>query len=186
MVWWLFKKKDDEERWLNLHESLTNSFKKIKEEIRNTHTKIDGKHDTHRVSIKELELKLLELEKKFESLSNTTPTKSIKEDILEEEFVDHKESEEPWDFLTTLQKSLLVNTSILSKENSQRWIAMKYLTQEIYPDKDYSKIRSLVSSYTENLVDLGLINKKRKGRQIFVSLTKKGQGLVPSLKNQIK
>ena len=51
---------------------------------------------------------------------------------------------------------------------------MKHLSEELYPEKEYNDVRSMISDYVNLLNEYGLVKKTRKGRQIFVSITEKG------------
>ena len=84
--------------------------------------------------------------------------------------------------LTNLQKSILVNLSIIRDESSKEWVSMRDLAQEMYPNKKYSKIKSLMSAYTDLLVDLGLMKKERKGKETLLSLTDKSGRIIKKSK----
>ena len=59
-----------------------------------------------------------------------------------------------------------------------KWVYMKDLTRDLYPTKEYQDVKSMVSSYTDKLLDYGLILKQRKGREVMLSLTKKATYLL--------
>ena len=95
------------------------------------------------------------------------------------------------DNLTNVQKSVLITLHSLEREGNIQWISMRTLSDELYPDKDYNAVKSMLSTYTENLFELGLIDKKRKGRGTYLALTSKASTLLPkaakkSLKPLIK
>jgi len=56
---------------------------------------------------------------------------------------------------------------------------MRSLTEEAYPNKNPLKIRSTISSYLSILDDLGLIQKRRKGRQILLKITDRLKEFIP-------
>jgi predicted transcriptional regulator len=51
---------------------------------------------------------------------------------------------------------------------------MKQLSEELYPEKKYNDVRSMMSDYINLLSEYGLVKKIRRGRQIFLSITEKG------------
>ena len=82
--------------------------------------------------------------------------------------------------LTESRKKLLLTLAALAVEMGN-WVSMKSLTEEIYPSKKYSDVKSMVCDYTNNLYDLGLIEKKRKGREVYLGLTEKGKLLTKGM-----
>lgn len=76
--------------------------------------------------------------------------------------------------LTETQNLLFLRLGALLMESGRDRIPFKTLAQETYPGKDYAAIRSTISEYLGILVDFGLVNKIRKGRNSYVQLTKKG------------
>ena len=75
--------------------------------------------------------------------------------------------------LTDVQKSILMTLLQVTKELPTGWISLKELAAEIYPNKKYSDVRTMMSEYTDKLLDFGLINKRRKGREVVIALTNK-------------
>jgi hypothetical protein len=182
-MWWLFKKKKEDNRWDELHSTLKKSFSHIKKDITEITEKLNKKEDKHNEHLLILQRRIDRIEGAISGISKIK-IEAPKTEIQEKKEPPEEVPPELWENLTNLDRSILMRASILLKENSQEWITMKYLTQELYPDKSYSSIRSLMSNYTDNLVDLGLIHKKRKGRQAYITLTKKAQSTLP--KKQIK
>ena len=168
-MWWFFRKKEDT-KWKELHGSLKKSFLNIKKDMQKIKDSIE-EHDNHIINIKD----------QLAGLRVQT-SEDINNNDLDLEVVEGKIEEG----LTNLQKSLLLQLKILSTESAQEWITMKYLTQELYPQKDYNDVKSMISNYTDALLHLGLVRKKRKGRQIHLSLTPKAEEILPKRVNIIK
>ena len=57
------------------------------------------------------------------------------------------------------------------------------ITQDLYPDKAYEDIKPMISIFVKNMEELGFIEKTRKGRQIFLSITERGKLLLPQEKS---
>lgn len=202
---WFFKKKKEEKDLTNLHSSLRDSFSKIHEDMNHlgkwtNHFK--EKHDNHdkqfehhakRLDIMEAKVDtILQMLDKINPIESKTAEISLIDDAPEPELIKEDELEQLavnpnlLDNLTNLQKTFLMQLLTLQKESAQRWVSMKYLAQEIYPTKDYQSIRSMMSTYTELLLELGLIEKRRKGRDTYVSLTKKANAHLDKKKKTIK
>ena len=203
---WFFKKKEDKQNWNNLHSGLSQSFFKIKEDMnhlgkwvshfKDKHDEHDEKHEHHIQRIEKHNQRIDLLEAKMDMIvkfmeqnqpiGSKTAEISLAQNMPELE-IDELEEVSPaiLDNLTNLQKTFLAQLHTLQYESSQRWISMKYLAQEIYPTKDYQSIRSMMSTYTEIMLELGLIDKRRKGRDTYISLTKKAQNSLPKKKKKI-
>lgn len=188
---WFFKKKKEEQNLANLHSSLKDSFSKIHEDMNHlgkwtSHFK--EKHDSHEKKFEHHSKRMDIMEAKLDTIMQMMENNSLsiskqgeialpvqEEEPTDEllEVLEAAPSVNLLDNLTNLQKTFLMQLLTLQKESDQRWVSMKYLAQEIYPTKDYQSIRSMMSTYTELLLELGLIEKRRKGRDTYVSLTKK-------------
>ena len=79
------------------------------------------------------------------------------------------------DGLTDTQRAMFLRLGVFQRESGQEWTSLKTLAQDIYPGKTYDKVRSTVSEYIGILVDAGLIEKTRKGKQTYITITEKGQ-----------
>ncbi|HLC73063.1 MAG TPA: hypothetical protein VJH20_00330 [Candidatus Nanoarchaeia archaeon] len=188
---WFFRKKEDLPKWDHLHKTLTKSFSHIKHDV----SLINGRllesfesHKAHKKDILILHRRLSRIEslvenlileysksKKEKQLVRLPPEESVQENV------DTKLQN-----LTNLQKSILVNLSIIRDESSKEWVSMRDLAQEMYPNKKYSKIKSLISAYTDLLVDLGLMKKERKGKETLLSLTDKSSRVIKKSKTNKK
>lgn len=183
MVWWFFKKKDDEERWIQLHESLNNSFQKIKEQMAQTHKKVEYGHDVHSKTLSHLDLRIAKLERMTYLI---TERKEPFYSIDPPEFNIQASKEELLiDSLSSLHKKIVSTAHRVGKENGNKWITMKKISEECYIGKKYSDIKSTLSTYTDNLVELNLLNKKRKGRNTYLSLTEKAIHLLPKIEKEL-
>ncbi len=180
MVWWLFSKKS--ERNIHPHikkieQTLKNSFKNIKSDVVAISSHI-SKHNNH---IGDIHKRLNQIEQTVAFLHNKLEN-NLELDIDEEELIPNKEK--IVDNLTTLQRTILARLANLQSESNESWISAKNLTEDLYPEKEYSQIRPMMSDYLNILLDFGLINKVRKRRQTYVSLTKKAINLVSKNKQK--
>lgn len=176
-MWWLFRKKNSikevKEDLEKIKSSLKNSFNYVRRDITHIKSRVNN-HD----------MLIMELNNLTQELQQEQP-KDIKKELNLEE-IKASPSEINLLDLTNLQKSILLRLKLLSKETDQEWIAMKFLAQDLYPNKDYNVIKSMVSSYTDTLLQLNLLQKKRKGREIHLALTEKTYDILPKKEIKIK
>ncbi|MBI5871636.1 hypothetical protein HZB88_00960 [archaeon] len=201
MVWWLFKKRHRENSKgdLNshLHKSLKQSFSNVKNDIGKIHSHISSINSKN----KQHEEKIGYMLSRLEAIENHLGFSSIiplepKEHLTEQENLGSISSinKEPffpgiWESLTETERKICWKLSLLQKESPDQWIPLKYLARELYPDKDYSKIRSTVSQFIANLEELGFVKRKRLGRQAYIFLirekkSKKKELAMPALSEQ--
>lgn len=169
MVWWLFKKKEEipeqhhiKKRVDTIEQGVKSSFSNIRKDILHLFSKLD-KHDKE----------LLMLKHRLSTMQSTKEPE-IQEEITREIEVDSTKPNIAWEDLTTVQQSLFKSLAVLQVESSQKWVAMKNLAEELYPNKPYDSVRSMISDYIHLLVDMGLVKKSRKRRQVYLSLSKTG------------
>ncbi|MBS3171058.1 hypothetical protein J4449_00430 [Candidatus Woesearchaeota archaeon] len=187
-MWWLFsnKKRDTSSshdihlfsRIKTMEENLKNSFFNIKKDIHKVNNIVfshDDKinHLKERVHYLENIIKNLRV---LDSVEESPKEKSKKENIEQTINTDISINNPTikWGDLTNIQQNLFMRLGLLQIEANQRRIAMKHLAEELYPEKTYNDVRSMISDYVNLLNEHGLVKKTRKGRQIFVSTTEKG------------
>ncbi len=163
-----------------MQKSLKNSFENIKKDFstidkhhktfHEKHEKHDGKHSVHEERLGDLHNRLVILE----SLLTKQPSQPI--EIEAEEGLDYDELEE----MTEVSQKICYVLAALAQENKEL-VTLKTLAEEMYPGKDYTKIRSTISQYTTELEELGYVQKKKKGRNVYIKSTEKN----PFLKEKI-
>ena len=192
MVWWLFKKKrhKHEEKLDELIRNLQMSFSNIKKDIAHIHERIKqlDESDSKIVnklayldsSISNLEPKLNKIEGIYFN-NKIIKEKQIKakEEVLQNEVVYHKNI---LSSLTTTQQELFKTIYSIQQQLETEDISIKSLAKVYYPDKKYEDVRSTISEYLTMLSTLGLVNKKRKGKEAYASLTKTGSQIINKLK----
>jgi len=202
----IFKRKREHEhphmdsKISSLNESVRTSFHHIKSDMTKFHDwikELEQHHNKHYERFKEYDKKISNIEEKISQLYELiSEEKKIKpESLVKETIPTLTEFSKPeninkslWNSLTDTKKNFLYTLSIILQESGLEWIPMKMLTEELYPNKTYNDVKSMISIYTENLQDLGFIKKTRKGREIFITITEKTKEFLPkkTLKNQIK
>ncbi|MFH1376009.1 MAG: hypothetical protein ABIH25_00060 [Candidatus Woesearchaeota archaeon] len=178
MLDWLFKKREDKDftkKFNEVESTLKTSFSNIKEDMKILfeHTeKAHSKHSKHEENFQKIHQRLLALE------ALIYKDKDIEEVVNEIEEIETEER----DHLTEISQKICMVLAALGKENPEKLIPLKILAEEMYPDKKYQGIRSTISQYTTELEKLGYIQKKRRGRQVYIKSTEKN----PYLKKQTK
>ncbi len=199
MKFWFFGKRDDQrahERIDEVHKLLKNSFKNVKfdiSELGSWQKSLEESHQEHKSKINELSKKLIIIEKQLnEFLSNS----KTKKEVIEEEFIEENSEEENQyedqevsngliSILTTTQTEIFIKIYQLQKQVGSK-ISYKSLAAILYRDKDYNNVRSTLSEYTSLLVEQGLVQKYRKGKEIYVGLTNRGIKFLQNLQKSRK
>ena len=180
MAFWFFKKRDNRDLEF-IHKKLDNSFSNIHNDMEKVTSWINhfhGKHSGHDKKFESVVKRLDKIEYAVSELQDamTTAYQKISEPTIEdnEEEVKKEVEEDPiWLELTETQQKLCWKLAGLQKELPNEWISLKYLAQEMYPDKDYASVRSTVSQFIAQLEELGFVKRRRRGRQAYVCSTDK-------------
>lgn len=165
---WLFKKREEKDftkKFEEIESILKNSFLNIKKDMKllSEHTEVShSKHSQHEENFENLHRRLLALENLIR-----------KEDIpnLEKDEPELEENDD--EHLTEISQKICMILAALNKENPDKLIALKILAEEMYPEKKYRTIRSTISQYTTELEKMNYIQKKKRGRQVFLRSTNK-------------
>ena len=178
-------------KWQLLQYALKNSFSNVKNDI----DRLASSQTTTEERFEEVFARLNKVEGMLETVSHialtkessTQPIKQLPETLPIKPLPTEKDKLEVWqrafDSLTETQKSFFIRLSVLLKESNTGWLPMKLITQDLYPDKEYGDIKPMISIFVKNMEELGFIEKTRKGRQIFLSISERGKSLLP---NQLK
>ena len=167
-----------------MQESLKKSFGNIKKDFsmidmhnqrfHKKHEKHEQSHEEHRENIKILGERLLSLEK---SLCMLKDIKIQQNEVREEQEIEFNDLEE----MTEVSQKICYILAALQQEDKEL-VTLKFLAEEMYPDKEYTKIRSTISQYTTELEELGYVQKKKKGKHVYIKSTDKN----PFLKEKSK
>ncbi len=174
-------------KWQLLQYALKNSFSNVKNDMDRL---VSSQFSTDQ-KLNEIFARLNRVEGILETVSHITLTKDTIQPIkqLPEKPMEiikqpsEKEKQEVWqrgfDSLTETQKSFFLRLSVLLKESNTGWLPMKFITQDLYPEKAYEDIKPMISIFVKNMEELGFLQKTRKGRQIFLTITERGKCLLP-------
>jgi len=182
---WFFRRNNITKReFSSLIESIKSSFSNVKNDISNIKTKTNSTEqeiqEIHNV-IGYLNQSLQELTNKISAGQSRREEKDLRghegtESPISSQEEDFRQrfpkglsgftkggslvAERLWDNLTNVQRSLVINLNSVLQEEGKEWISMKHISQELYPEKDYSDIKAMISNYTDVLDELGFIEKK--------------------------
>lgn len=189
MVWFLFgrKKEDNIDKKLDAVEGrVRSSFSNVKDTFENIKSWLNH-----------LNQKDQELDKKMEYILG-------KLDVIERSlFKNHQAYKEEYeeaptkqliggvkkyslDNLTETQVQMLSLITRLIAERGLDWIYAKDIAEELYHDQPYEEVRSTMSEYLRFLEDEGLIKRRRRGKQIQVTLADAAKSLKMVQKEVIK
>lgn len=183
------KKKRIEEAHQKIDEMngyISASFQRVKEDMVNIHKwllNFKESHNEHYSNNDYLLHKIKKLENKIDEvleLKDSVKHKRKKELPYKSQF------DSAWETLTETQKIICWKLAALQKETPNEWVSLKYLGQEVYPDRSYDQIRSALSQFVSVLEDLGYVVRKRKGKQAYVYSTEKNPAMHQKLNILIK
>ena len=194
---WFSKKREElfpeyHEDLAQINANLRHSFIKIKEDISAIRAWIEyfeSQHKDHKNKFKHMETKLAQLNEVISYTFLTQaqqPQKQLhrQEEKLEEEIEEVLEQAPKPAYLkliedlTETQKMMFYRLAVLLKEADQDWMTMKALATDLYPNKPYDQVRSTTSEYVNVLIESGLLEKRRRGKQTYIGITDKGKQLV--------
>ncbi|MBS3134310.1 hypothetical protein J4214_03695 [Candidatus Woesearchaeota archaeon] len=189
MVWWIFRRKRvDEQQLQNLIINLRYSFNNIKKDIAAIHNQIKRLEDTDdniEKRVSSLDTTISNLEPKFKQIEYNsrryTKEKITKPDL---DIKDQNHSHSIIKSLTTTQQEIFRTIYTIQHQLETEDVSIKSLAKVYYPDKKYSDVRSTISEYLTILSTLGLVSKKRKGKETFVSLTNIGSKAIEQIKKK--
>ncbi|MDP1694580.1 MAG: hypothetical protein Q8L34_03495 [Candidatus Woesearchaeota archaeon] len=199
---WFSKKREEDNEYREdlerLNANLKHSFVKIKEDIKAIKEWIDyfeGQHTDHKNKFKHVENRLADIDQTV-SYVLLAPSKQQARLIQQEEKLEEEVKEileqapspqylRLLDDLTETQKSMFYRLALLLKEADQEWMTIKSLATDLYPNKQYDQVRSTTSEYVNVLVESGLLEKRRRGKQTYITITKKGHQLLEKSKQEM-
>jgi len=179
-------KENPHQRIDKLNTSVKSSFNNLRKDMEHVSKLLhhyDNSFANHDRQFEMLAKRLMALEEMIGELKEGAPL-NIQQELEETEEEYQQEQEAPikqgpliedtlWESLTETQQKLCWKMAALQKEMPDQWISLKYLAQELYPDKDYNIVRSTLSQFIAGLEELGIVKRKRKGKQAYVFSTDK-------------
>ena len=148
-MWWPFKKRSNE--FDELKKAIELSFSNVKKDF-------EAIKSDHHTKISDVMTRLDKLESGIiHTIDARKEIQNAKIDVFQS--------------LTEKQKTFLRVLASLNAESPNNWISLKALSEELYPDKEYDKVRPMISLYLGHLEELGFAKKKRKGLYTYAITT---------------
>ena len=203
MLGWLFKKGIDK-RFSEMNYSLRNSFLNIKEDMGHISKWVNhfkDKNSEHENKLQSQQTKISDhyneievIKRRLDSVERLIEaTKPQKHFQIEKEIIGNPKevpdiSKHIEHKLPSAQYKVCWIMARMQKEDPERWVSLKDLASEVYPDKDYLKSRSAISQLVNILELEGYLAKKKVRKSVYVYLKKSklNQFIKDNLTTQVK
>jgi hypothetical protein len=197
---WPFRKKrlpefDYQKELAFINDNLRDSFSKIKQDMKIMKDWISHLNDRDNLRKKDLEAVNSKISGMDETIGYITLALKQRDEGSSEQQIEAiptgtiaalpSKSTTPLNNLTDTQLAMFHRAGLLLDESGQEWIAIKALAIDLYPDKEYDQVRSTTSEYVGILVDNSLLEKRRRGKQTYIGLTKKGAQIFDQVKGKV-
>jgi len=186
MPFWIFKKLTESvhtRKVKHLEKKVSTSFSKVKQDMEQMNLLIERTHNSH----KEHETRLQKIEETLSTILFDMQTIKMGKDVINKVQkpveVDYTEV---LDGLTEVQKTIFATIFTIQERSGSRKVSLKSVAQLVYPGKEYQKVRSVLSEYSNTLEGWGLVSKERKGKEVYLRLTEHGVKLVDKIKDKIE
>ncbi|MBS3145196.1 winged helix-turn-helix transcriptional regulator [Candidatus Woesearchaeota archaeon] len=179
MVWFLFGRKKDTEldkKLRSIENKTIDSFNNVKDNFQNIKSWLTHLNEKDTELDKKLHhiLGKLDVIEKYLYKNQQDYDENVEEDLPLKTISLKNNS---LDSLTPTQKQMLGLVIRLMRERGLDWVYAKDIAEELYHDQEYAEVRSTMSEYLRFLEDEGLIKRRRRGKQIQVTLTDSGKTL---------
>lgn len=209
MVFWIFKKNyhyDKIKKEVDgIHSRLHTSFSNIKKDMQNINAWLED-HDVHKEELrKELRQHKSEVKNQFDHLQrqisnihSIIETFNQQEEVVVEDVKEVEAVKEPvqleqeetvlptLETLTDTQKLILRALLANLNESGRKSCSYKEIAEELYPDKEYAKVRPTISTYLNHIEEIGLIARKRIGKDTYITVTDFGKKVIKNIKEKKK
>ncbi|MAF36496.1 hypothetical protein CL622_05260 [archaeon] len=182
----LFRKKEfiQKQEFNLLHERLHGAFSKVRMDFTEvlkqmTTFKKNNQNLSHESTILGARISALEgkidfLQKTFLNFQNSTSIPKLES----AEQIAHEEEGPEIDYFQQLTQTQLAIMGTLLKLimiSKKKWISVKSIANEYYPNNDYRNVKGILSQYTGILLEFNLIKKKTIGLLMYTALTQTGE-----------
>ncbi len=193
---WFFEKKVTEEEFSKFQKQVQKSFQKVKADNRDLENQLTVLTKVT-MALSPLSKRFTELQRQFTELLKQFSGGSLNRQKKVEQSPPQLEEEnkQPSGFtdlqsgpLTQLEQKGLIFIGRLQNESGSQMIPVGSLTSNLYPDRVNRRIKTTVSNILKKQVELGLINRERRGNYWSVALTSRGYKAVKKVlhQNQLK
>ncbi|MCH8020911.1 hypothetical protein IH785_13745 [candidate division KSB1 bacterium] len=186
---WFFEKKVTEEEFSKFQKQVQKSFQKVKADNRDLENQLTVLTKVT-MALSPLSKRFTELLKQFSggSLNRQKKVEPSPPQLKEEKKQPSGFSDIQSGHLTQLEQKGLIFIGRLQNESGSQRIPVGSLTSNLYPDRVNRRIKTTVSNILKKQVELGLVNRERRGNCWYIALTSRGYKAVKKVlhQNQLK
>ena len=189
MAWFLFgrKKEDNVDKKIDAVEGrIRYSFNNVKDTFENIKSWLNHLNQKDQELDKKIEHVLGKLDIIERSLFKNQPVYDGEGEEMPQKRSFVKAKTYSLENLTETQRQMLGLVIRLIAEKGLEWIYAKDIAAELYHDQPYEQVRSTISEYLRYLEDEGLIKRRRRGKQIQVTITDIGKSLKLTQKSLLR
>ena len=189
MAWFLFgrKKEDNVDKKIDAVEGrIRYSFNNVKDTFENIKSWLNHLNQKDQELDKKIEHVLGKLDIIERSLFKNQPVYDGEGEEMPKKLSFVKAKTYSLENLTETQRQMLGLVIRLIAEKGLEWVYAKDIAAELYHDQPYEQVRSTISEYLRYLEDEGLIKRRRRGKQIQVTITDIGKSLKLTQKSLLR
>ena len=189
MAWFLFgrKKEDNVDKKIDAVEGrIRYSFNNVKDTFENIKSWLNHLNQKDQELDKKIEHVLGKLDIIERSLFKNQPVYDGEDESIPPKLSFVQAKTYSLENLTETQRQMLGLVIRLIAEKGLEWIYAKDIAAELYHDQPYEQVRSTISEYLRYLEDEGLIKRRRRGKQIQVTITDIGKSLKLTQKSLLR
>ena len=189
MAWFLFgrKKEDNVDKKIDAIEGrIRYSFNNVKDTFENIKSWLNHLNQKDQELDKKIEHVLGKLDIIERSLFKNQPVYDGEGEEMPQKRSFVKAKTYSLENLTETQRQMLGLVIRLIAEKGLEWVYAKDIAAELYHDQPYEQVRSTISEYLRYLEDEGLIKRRRRGKQIQVTITDIGKSLKLTQKSLLR
>ena len=189
MVWFLFGRKKEEniDQKIDAVEGrIKSSFNNVKDTFENIKSWLNHLNQKDQELDKKIEQVLGKLDIIERLLFKNQPVYDEESEDISQKLSFVKAKTYSLENLTETQRQMLGLVIRLIAEKGLEWVYAKDIATELYHDQPYEQVRSTISEYLRYLEDEGLIKRRRRGKQIQVTITDIGKSLKLTQKNLLR
>ncbi|HZX12496.1 MAG TPA: hypothetical protein VFE88_03490 [Candidatus Nanoarchaeia archaeon] len=195
---WFKKRNEESINLVKVHDHLKNSFGLVKKDIQDiglwvkqlheNHEKHSSRVDHHEKRLQQVEKEIKELyfllnaEKFSNSVEEVEETEKIQE---ADDVFNLPQAAKSFTGLRNRDKDVFKKLSRLVREKGKN-VHLRDLAQEVYPGKDFEKVRTTLANYITTLELFDFVYRKRVGREVYLDLTEKGKLFVKQVDAELK
>ena len=176
---------------VNLH--LKNSFILVKKDISEMGSwvkELHEKHECHSSKLEKYEKRLACIEGQLHELhyllsNKKMPEAEAKAPVIAQEEFDFSQLANSFSALRNTEKEVFKKLKKLFQERGKS-IHLKDLAAEVYPEKDYEKVRTALANHITALEMFGFVYRQRVGREVYIGFTEQGGRFISQISEELK